>query len=67
MSAPANVAYINPQILSWARLRSGMSQFQLETALKTSADEFGAWERGDTHPPFDKAQKIAQALSIPFG
>ena len=67
MSAPVNVAYINPQILSWARVRSGKSQFELETALKASGDEFDAWERGEIHPPFDKAQKIAQALSIPFG
>jgi Zn-dependent peptidase ImmA (M78 family) len=67
MSAPANVAYINPQILSWARLRSGKSRLELETALKASADEYGAWERGEINPPFDKAQKIAQALSIPFG
>jgi Zn-dependent peptidase ImmA (M78 family)/DNA-binding XRE family transcriptional regulator len=44
-----------------------MSQLQLETTLKASASELGAWERGEVHPPFDKAQKIAQALSIPFG
>jgi Zn-dependent peptidase ImmA (M78 family) len=67
MTAPANVAFINPQILNWARVRSGLSHQQLQTALKTSPDEFASWESGDTHPPFDKAQKAARVLSIPFG
>ena len=46
MRAPANVAYINPQVLSWARIRSGLSYPQLEGLLKTSPEEFAAWERG---------------------
>jgi Zn-dependent peptidase ImmA (M78 family) len=67
MKAAANIAYINPQILNWARLRSGLSRLELQAVLKTSPEEFTAWERGETHPPFDKAQKIAEALRIPFG
>ena len=67
MKSPANVAYINPQILNWARTRSGLSYPQLGEALKTSAEELAAWEHGDTRPPFDKAQKIARVLCIPFG
>lgn len=67
MRAPANVAYINPQVLSWARIRSGLSYPQLEGLLKTSPEEFAAWERGETRPPFDTAQKIAQTFRIPFG
>lgn len=67
MKASANVAHINPQVLSWARLRSGISSPQLQAELKISSEQLAAWERGETHPPFDKAQKIAQALRIPFG
>jgi len=67
MRAPVNVAYVNPQILHWARIRSGLSYPQLEDVLKTSTEELAAWERGDTRPPFDKAQKIARAFRIPFG
>jgi Zn-dependent peptidase ImmA (M78 family)/DNA-binding XRE family transcriptional regulator len=67
MRALANIAYINPQVLNWARLRSGLSYPQLQAVLKTSPEEFAAWERGETHPPFDIAQKIAQAFRIPFG
>lgn len=65
--APANVAYINPAILDWARKRSGLSYPQLLDLLKTSPEEYAAWESGTTRPPFEKAQKIARALSIPFG
>jgi transcriptional regulator with XRE-family HTH domain len=67
MSTSPNVAYINPQILNWARTRSGLSLAQLEGVLRTSPEELAAWERGDIRPPFDKAQKIAQVLRIPFG
>lgn len=67
MRAPANVAYINPQVLSWARTRSGMSYPEIEHKLKVSPEDFVAWEQGDARPPFDKAQKIAKALHIPFG
>ncbi len=67
MSAPANVAFINPQILNWARERSGLSYPHLQALLKVDQEDFAAWERGDARPPFDKAQKIAQALHIPFG
>ena len=67
MKTATHVAFVNPQILHWARLRSGLSYPQLEDALKTSSDELAAWERGDTRPPFDKAQKIAKTFRIPFG
>jgi Zn-dependent peptidase ImmA (M78 family)/DNA-binding XRE family transcriptional regulator len=67
MSTAANIAYINPKLLSWARTRSGLSYPQLQDKLKISPEDFAAWERGDARPPFDKAQKIAQALHIPFG
>lgn len=44
-----------------------MSYPQLQDKLKISPEDFAAWERGDARPSFDKAQKIAQALHIPFG
>lgn len=67
MRPAAYIAYVNPKILQWARARSGLSYPELETVLKTSAEELASWERGQTHPPFDKAQKVARALRIPFG
>jgi Zn-dependent peptidase ImmA (M78 family)/DNA-binding XRE family transcriptional regulator len=67
MPTSTNVAFVNPKILRWARTRSGLTHSQVENALKISAEEFAAWERGDSSPPFDKAQKIAKALRIPFG
>jgi Zn-dependent peptidase ImmA (M78 family)/DNA-binding XRE family transcriptional regulator len=67
MSAPANVAYISPQVLAWARTRSGLSYSQLQQKLRIGQEDFSAWERGEAHPPFDKAQRIAKVLHIPFG
>jgi Zn-dependent peptidase ImmA (M78 family) len=67
MTAPANIAFINPAVLSWARIRSGLSLPEVQTELKTSPEEFASWERGETHPPFDKAQKAARLFRIPFG
>jgi Zn-dependent peptidase ImmA (M78 family)/DNA-binding XRE family transcriptional regulator len=67
MRASPNVAYVTPEVLTWARTRSGLSYPQLQDKLKVSPEDIAAWERGDAHPPFDKAQKIAQVLHIPFG
>jgi hypothetical protein len=81
MKTSSNVAYINPEILSWARLRSGVSHLQLQELLKASPEELAAWERGETHPPFDKHKRsprhsesrsatyffrISQILRLPF-
>jgi Zn-dependent peptidase ImmA (M78 family)/DNA-binding XRE family transcriptional regulator len=67
MRTKPHIAFVNPRILSWARKRSGLSHRQLQDLVKISSDDIAAWESGDTRPPFDKAQKLAQALHIPFG
>jgi Zn-dependent peptidase ImmA (M78 family) len=67
MTQSTNVAYINPQVLKWARTRSGLSHEELRLKLKIDPEDFAAWESGASRPPFDKAQKIARALQIPFG
>jgi Zn-dependent peptidase ImmA (M78 family)/transcriptional regulator with XRE-family HTH domain len=67
MPTSTNIAYINPKIIAWARSRSGVSAAAVHAAVKISNDDLQAWERGDSRPPFDKAQKLAEALGIPFG
>jgi Zn-dependent peptidase ImmA (M78 family) len=66
-AAIANVAFIKPGLLIWARTRSGISHEELAIRLRTDAAQVAAWERGESRPSFDKAQKIAKELSVPFG
>jgi Zn-dependent peptidase ImmA (M78 family)/DNA-binding XRE family transcriptional regulator len=63
----ANVALLTPDVLIWARTRSGISHPQLAARLGIDSKQIAAWERGESHPPFDKAKKIAKELNVPFG
>jgi Zn-dependent peptidase ImmA (M78 family)/DNA-binding XRE family transcriptional regulator len=63
----ANVAFITPGVLAWARARSGLSHTELAAKLKVDSEQIATWERGESHPPFDKAKRIAKELNIPFG
>jgi Zn-dependent peptidase ImmA (M78 family)/DNA-binding XRE family transcriptional regulator len=60
-------AFITPKVARWARERVGISQTQLAEALGADAQEVEAWEQGETHPPFGKAQDLAKTLRVPFG
>jgi Zn-dependent peptidase ImmA (M78 family)/transcriptional regulator with XRE-family HTH domain len=60
-------AYINRQILRWARERRGFSKDAFATKLKVTSQQVTQWETGPEFPPFGRAQHIANALEIPFG
>jgi Zn-dependent peptidase ImmA (M78 family)/transcriptional regulator with XRE-family HTH domain len=60
-------AFITPKVVRWARERVGISDSQLADALGADAQEIRAWERGETRPPFGKAQDLAKTLRVPFG
>jgi Zn-dependent peptidase ImmA (M78 family)/transcriptional regulator with XRE-family HTH domain len=60
-------AFITPKVARWARERVGISHAQLADALGADAQEIEAWERGETRPPFGKAQDLAKTLKVPFG
>lgn len=60
-------AFITPRVARWARERVGFSQSQLADALGSDPQEVEAWERGETRPPFGKAQELAKTLKVPFG
>ena len=60
-------AFITPKVARWARERVGVSQAQLADALGADPQEIEAWERGQTRPPFGKAQDLAKTLKVSFG
>lgn len=59
-----SVAYINGEILAWARRRAGLS---IQTLKDKVHDKYPEWEKGTTLPTFKQAQNVAGKLSIPFG
>jgi Zn-dependent peptidase ImmA (M78 family)/transcriptional regulator with XRE-family HTH domain len=60
------LAYITPQVVRWARDRVSMSLEQLAEELGVTPEQIKSWEH-DVHPQFKTAQKLADALHIPFG
>jgi Zn-dependent peptidase ImmA (M78 family)/transcriptional regulator with XRE-family HTH domain len=62
-----DAAYITPQVVKWARERAEMSVEQLAGALQIDSQTLAAWEAGRQSPPFNRAEKLADKLRIPFG
>ncbi len=61
------IAYINPDILSWARERAQLSPSALATKLKIAEDKLYLWESGEKTLTFRQAQTFANKTFIPFG
>jgi Zn-dependent peptidase ImmA (M78 family)/transcriptional regulator with XRE-family HTH domain len=53
---------INPDILKWARERSGLSE---EDATKKFA-KFQAWEAGELAPTYSQLEQLSDALKLPI-
>jgi Zn-dependent peptidase ImmA (M78 family)/transcriptional regulator with XRE-family HTH domain len=66
-SAVPDVAYVNGAVIEWARIRSGLTYTQIGQKLRVTEDQVIAWENNQAHPPFDKAQQLADFLGVPFG
>jgi Zn-dependent peptidase ImmA (M78 family)/DNA-binding XRE family transcriptional regulator len=60
-------AFITPQLVRWARERVGHSVDKVAEGIGTDPEQIARWEQGDAHPTFRDAQRLARALSIPFG
>jgi Zn-dependent peptidase ImmA (M78 family)/transcriptional regulator with XRE-family HTH domain len=67
MPSEVNVAYITPSVLSWARKRSRVGDSELKKRLNLTPEKIAEWEQGTSSPPFEKAQKLAEILRVPFG
>jgi Zn-dependent peptidase ImmA (M78 family)/transcriptional regulator with XRE-family HTH domain len=63
----ADVAYVNGAVIEWARIRSGLTYAQIGQKLRVAEDQIVAWEKNQAHPPFEKAQQLADFLGVPFG
>jgi Zn-dependent peptidase ImmA (M78 family)/DNA-binding XRE family transcriptional regulator len=65
--ASADIAYVTPDLIRWARERSGLSYGEIETSLKITKEQIDEWEAGTSRPPFSKAQELAKKFRVPFG
>lgn len=61
------LAYINGEVLRWAQERSGLTKAKLAEDLGVPRQLLAHWEAGIEFPAFGRAQKLANALRIPFG
>ncbi|MBI2816419.1 MAG: ImmA/IrrE family metallo-endopeptidase [Acidobacteria bacterium] len=61
----ANLAHINPDILTWALKRAGMSPDALSGSDFT-AEQIKNWEQGIARPTHPQAEQLAEKLRIPF-
>ncbi len=60
-------AFINNNILFWARERSEKSIDDLAQSLNVKLDKLKQWEAGEAYPTFKQAQSLAKKFHIPFG
>ncbi len=60
-------ALVNPELLSWARIRSDLSEGALAKKINVKIDKVMDWELGKMKPTFRQAQNIARVTNTPFG
>ncbi|WP_241827419.1 XRE family transcriptional regulator [Salinivibrio kushneri] len=63
----ATQALVNPELLAWARQRSGLSDAVLAKKLNVKLERIAEWELGTSRPTFKQAQNIAKHTHTPFG
>ena len=54
---------VNPELLRWARERSGLAQEDLSTKFKKLPD----WEDGEAQPTLKQVEAFARAVHVPVG
>ena len=60
-------AEITPTVVRWARERARLPVEKLAKTLQKTPESVSDWERGRTTPTLSQAQRLADALHIPFG
>lgn len=61
------LAYVTPEVVSWAIGRSGLTYAKISKSLEVSQDQVKAWGHGGAYPSFSKAIHLAKLLHVPFG
>ena len=63
-----NYAYVNPQMLVWARSETPFTTTEAVEMLFPAiiAKNLDAWERGDDYPSITEAKKLASIYKLPF-
>lgn len=62
-----DLAYITPDLLTWAIERSGLDRDEFAKQIHVQRNVIDAWELGFGHPPINKAREMAEVLRIQFG
>lgn len=62
-----STAHINPNMLTWARERSGVALSAFAVKCGVSEERLRDWEAGKKPLTFNKAQIFAQKAHVPFG
>ena len=62
-----DLAFITPAVIQWAIARASTTPEKLAKRLHAPRTAVAAWEQGKSLPTFSQAQKLAEALYIPFG
>lgn len=63
-----NYAYVNPQMLVWARSETPFTTTEAVEMLfpAITAKNLDAWENGDDYPSITEAKKLASIYKLPF-
>ncbi|GAB6070868.1 XRE family transcriptional regulator [Thiomicrorhabdus hydrogeniphila] len=62
-----STANINPEMLTWARERSGFSVSQFARKMGKTEERLLEWEKGQRHMTFKQAMALAEKSYVPFG
>ncbi|MBO6792313.1 MAG: ImmA/IrrE family metallo-endopeptidase [Balneolaceae bacterium] len=62
----ATKAYINPEVLKWARESARMSEEIAASKVSVSVEKIVEWENGEKQPTIRQAQILAKAYKRPF-
>jgi len=60
-------ARINPDMLIWARERSGIALAEFAKKCGVKETKLTAWEAGEEKPTFNQAMRYAEKAHVPFG
>jgi len=64
--AKIQLAYISPEVISWARNLDGITIDDAAKAAAVKNDKLVAWEKGESLPSVTQAKKLAKKYRVPY-